>query len=254
VPGKSGTGTDGYQQKNGTVRSFVLIPTTEVDTNSQGAPNTLIEIYNDIKKIKSGITAFNAVTMSTNSFTYTGNKQTYNGILVFDSPYKLPAGQEVFIPFSRLPLFDGNTSFPFRRVYMIVSDDVVDDKKYQTFKTAMIGNIINNTGIIGKGSDNISEVFDAYWNKVAKPAFVEENNITKEFITYMEKEKLKDFLKYTPYSTKKRMFNYTTEDANSEGQVTLIKGLGATQNQNTNNKTWNDEISADVYISKAKLN
>jgi len=254
APGKTGTGTDGYQQKNGTVRSFVLLPTTEVDTNSQGAANTLIEIVNDIKKIKNGITDFNAITMSPTIFTYTGNKQSYAGILVFESPYKLPAGQEVFVPFSRLPLFDGNSSFPFRRVYMIVSDDVVDDKKYQTFKNAMIGNIINNTGIIGKGADNISEVFDAYWDKVAKPAFVEENSITKEFITYMEKEKLKDFLKYTPYSTKKRMFSYTTEGANSDGQVALIKGLGATQNQNTNNKTWNDETSNDVYISKAKLN
>jgi len=34
----------------------------------------------------------------------------------------------------------------------------------------------------------------------------------------------------------------------------LIKGLGATENYNTNNKTWNDEISGDVYVSKVKFN
>ena len=137
---------------------------------------------------------------------------------------------------------------------MLVSDDVVDDKKYQTFKTAMIGNIINNKGIIGKGRDNISEVFDAYWNVIAKPLFVEENSITKEFITYVEKEKLKNFIKYTPFSSKKRMFTFTTEGADTAAQQELIKGLGATGNINTDNKTWNDQQSSNVYISKVKFN
>jgi hypothetical protein len=138
---------------------------------------------------------------------------------------------------------------------MVVSDDVTDSKKYETFKNALIGNILGNTGLIGKGADNISEVFDAYWDKIAKPAFVEENNITKEFITYMEKEKLKDFLKYTPFTLKKkRTFTYDTEGANTDAQQQLIKGLGWIENQNTNNKTWNDEKPANVFISKAKLN
>jgi hypothetical protein len=73
----------------------------------------------------------------------------------------------------------------------------------------------------------------------------------------MEKEKLQNFLKFTPYSSKKRLFTYTTENANSEGQIALIKGLGATENQNTNNKTWNDESASplgDVFISKVKFN
>jgi hypothetical protein len=97
-------------------------------------------------------------------------------------------------------------------------------------------------------------VFDSYWDRIAKTLFAEENSITKEFINYMEKEKVKDFLKYTPFSSKKRIFTYTTENANTNGQQKLIKGLGATQNQNTNNKTWNDNYLAFVYISKAKLN
>ena len=137
---------------------------------------------------------------------------------------------------------------------MLVSDDITDSKKYETFKTAMIGNIINNTGLIGKGADNLSEVFDAYWDKIAKPLFTEENEITKEFINSMEKGKLEPFLKYTPFPTKKRMFTYTTENAGTKPQQTLIKGLGSTENYNTKNKTWNDELSADVYVSKVKFN
>jgi hypothetical protein len=85
--------------------------------------------------------------------------------------------------------------------------------------------------------------------------FEEENKITKDFIDDMEKNKLKDFLKYTPFNLKKkRVFTYTTENANTDAQQKLIKGLGWTENQNTNNKTWNDESPANVFISKAKLN
>jgi hypothetical protein len=69
-----------------------------------------------------------------------------------------------------------------------------------------------------------------------------------------EKNKLQPFLKYTPFPTKKREFTYTTENAGTKPQETLIKGLGSTENYNTNNKTWNDEISADVYVSKVKFN
>ena len=71
----------------------------------------------------------------------------------------------------------------------------------------------------------------------------------------MEKNKLSTFLKYTPFTLKKkRTFTYTTEGANTNSQQQLIKGLAWTVNQNTNNKTWNDENPTDVFISKVKLN
>ena len=67
-------------------------------------------------------------------------------------------------------------------------------------------------------------------------------------------DKLKDFLKYTPFNLKKkRTFTYDTEDANTPEQQKLIQGLGWVENQNTNNKTWNDENPVGVFISKAKL-
>jgi hypothetical protein len=244
------TGTDGYQQSNGKVFSYILYPTAEVDASSSPATDTLVELENDVIKINSGITEFNKIVETEQEFTYSGKK--YKGTLVLPLPYKLPSGEKVFVPFSENTLFDNDI---FRNVYMIVSDNVTDSKKYETFKNALIGNILGNTGLIGKGADNISEIFDAYWDKIAKPAFVEENNITKEFINYMEKEKLKDFLKYTPFPLKKkRAFTYDTENANTDAQQQLIKGLGWVENQNTNNKTWNDEKPANVFISKAKLN
>jgi hypothetical protein len=121
----------------------------------------------------------------------------------------------------------------------------------------MIGNIISNQGLIGnaENGNNLTTRFNEYWVNIAKPAFVNENDITKEFIKHMQTQELENFLKFTPYTLKKkRLFTYTTENANTDGQITLIKGLGATENQNTNNKTWDDEVSSEVFISKAKFN
>jgi hypothetical protein len=71
----------------------------------------------------------------------------------------------------------------------------------------------------------------------------------------MELNKLKDYLKFTPFNLKKkRTFEYTTENANTDEQKDLIKGLGWIENQNTKNKNWNDERPTNVFISKAKLN
>ena len=245
------SGTDGKQDKLGNVISYTILPTTEVDQSSQNAGDTLIEMANDILAIKSGITEFNKITNGDVPFTY-GGKQ-YVGTLVFPTTYKLPKDQKVFIPFNT----DDFLNNSFRRVYMILSDDVTDDKKYETFKNAMIGNIINNQGLIGNGESGtvLSEEFDKYWKGTAKPVFEKENNTTKEFIKEMETKELQNFLKFTPYSLKKkRLFTYTTENANTEGQIALIKGLGDTENQNTNKATWDDETSSEVFISKAKFN
>jgi hypothetical protein len=258
VPAIPDTGTDGYQQSNGQVFSYILYPTTEVDASSAPATDTLVELENDILKINDSIVAFNEIIWSANTFTY--NNKTYTGTLVFETPYKFPT-EQVFTPFSDnqsyVSLSPGATfdNYIFRRVYMIVSDDVSDSKKYETFKNALIGNTLGNTGLIGTGADNISDVFDSYWDKIAKPLFVEENTITKAFIDDMEKNKLKNFLVYTPFTLKKkRNFEYDTDGANTDAQKDLIKGLGWIENQNTNNKTWNDEKPANVFISKAKLN
>jgi len=248
----SNTGTDGYQVADGKIVSYITSGTTEVDPSSTNVTNTLTELYNDVKKIKSGITEFNLISIAPTEIDYKGKK--YTGQLVFEPNYKLET-KKVFNPFSA-GLFDSNSGYTFRRVYMIVSNDVVDSKKYESFKNALIGNILSNSALIGKGdNDKISTEFDKYWLTIAKPAFEEENAITKFFIDEMEKNKLKDFLKYTPFNLKKkRTFTYTTEGANTPAQQTLIKGLGWTENQNTNNKTWNDESPSEVFISKAKLN
>jgi hypothetical protein len=260
--GETNTGTDGLQAKSGAVKVYVTQGTTDVATSSNGAANTLVELVNDVTKLQQDLISFNDVISSETKFIYSGDKQEYSAPFVFTLQNNGTTNQletkDVFTPFSRTDLFNDRS---FRRVYMLLSDDITDNKKYETFKNALIGNIIGNSIIIGKGQDDIELQFDAYWTKTAKPAFDTETNITTEFLNNLEKDKLKKYLIYTPFDSKKRVFTYNSQPvsnlANKTSQENLIKGLGATGNQNTNKLTWNDAngtTSFGSYISKAKLN
>jgi hypothetical protein len=256
------SGTDGYQAKSGPVKVYVTSGTTNVSPTSNGASNTLIELANDIKKISDGINEFNALIWSETEFVSPSDKLTYKGVLVFETDDKgkskgAPTVENVFFPFSKNTQFENEI---FRRVYMIVSDDVVDVKKYETFKTAMIGNIINNSGLLNGGFDDVEAKFDNYWVTQTRPLFVNENTITKEFIENVEKNKLKNYIIYTPFGKKDRVLNYSTETNGSDNikksQKTMISSLSDTTNRNTDNNKWNSEdgVSAGAYISKIKLN
>jgi hypothetical protein len=257
------TGTDGYQAKSGPVKVYVTSGTSDVHTTSTGASNTLMELANDIRKIYDGIQEFNALIWSETEFINPSDKLTYKGVLVFETDTKGKSVdstitvENVFKPFSKNTQFEDNI---FRRVYMVVSDDVVDTKKYETFKTAMIGNIINNSGLLSGGFDDVESKFDNYWVTQTRPLFVNENNITKAFVDDVEKNKLKNYLKYTPFDKKTRVLTYTTEtnasDNSKKSQKTMISSLADTTNRNTDNNRWNSEdgVSAGAYISKVKLN
>jgi hypothetical protein len=257
----SGTGTDGFQAKNGPVTIYTTLGTEDVHPTST-ASDTLLELVDDAKKISQDIIAFNAVIQSPSKFTYAGTGTEYQGTLVFElanGKSKAVTTEQVFLPFSVNPLF-ANGNYSFRRVYMILSDDIVDDKKYETFKQQLIGNVLNNKTLLGNGSINLEKIFDDYWILKSKPVFLEENNITKSFIDNLEKTSLKNFLVYTPFDKKTRDFTFTTEDSGDQSkkpsQENMIKGLADTTNQNTNINTWNDlgDNATGAFISKAKLN
>jgi hypothetical protein len=259
-PLNDNTGTDGLQSKNGPVLIYVTSGTPDVHTSSKGASDTFLELEADTLKIQEDIQAFNLIIQATKTFSYNGT--SYQGVLVpeiINGKSDSVSVQRVFNPFSKNSLFDDDS---FRRVYMIVSEDVVDDKKYETFKQQMIGNILSNKSLVGTTIVDLEKIFDSYWISITKPVFIEENNITKSFIENLEKNDLKDYLIYTPFdSNKQRNFTFTTEDTDGPSQISskksLIKGLANTTNQNTNTMTWNDVNGNNLpgtYISKAKLN
>jgi hypothetical protein len=256
-------GTDGLQAKNGPVTIYVTSGTTDVHPTSTST-NTWLELVEDTVKIKQNIKEFNTIIQSKKTFTYAASGTQYEGTLVFEvfnGKSNQVSVEKVFIPFSTTTLFSDNVqNYPFRRVYMIISDDVIDDKKYETFKQQLIGNILGNQALLGNGSIDIEDIFDTYWLRIARPVFLEENNITKSFIENLEKNDLKDYLIYTPFDTvKQRNLTFTTVNTADEGQKksqeNMIKGLGNTTNQNTNVLRWNDPNgNAGALISKAKLN
>ena len=259
-PLNDNTGTDGLQAKNGPVLIYVTSGTPDVHITSSGDTDTFVELEVDTFTIQDDIKKFNVIIQANKTFSYNGT--SYQGVLVpevIDGKSDSVSVQRVFNPFSKNSLFDNDS---FRRVYMIVSEDVVDDKKYETFKQQMIGNILSNKNLVGITIFDLEKIFDSYWISIAKPVFVEENNITKSFIENLEKNDLKNYLIYTPFdSNKQRNFTFTTEDTDGPSQISskesLIKGLANTTNQNTNTMTWNDVNGDDLpgtYISKAKLN
>lgn len=258
--GESNLGTDGYQTKSGPVRIYYLSGTTQISPTSTNVSNTFEELISDSDKIKTSLMDFNEIVTSTFEFTYPGDSQKYSGVLInyVTANGKSLGGsatvEDVFIPFSDME------SNILRRVYMIISDEVIDSKKYETFKNSMIGNIINNPSILGGGAGDVEKKFDDYWLQIAKPVFENENNITKSFIDEIEKTPLKDFIKYTPFEQKERVFEFTTDNTASEeskkSQKNLISSLADTTNRNNEINRWNssDGISPLAYISKVKLN
>jgi hypothetical protein len=248
----SGVGTDGLQEKNGNVKIYNISGTTKVFKTDEAA-NTFIELEKDIRKIGEGITAYYLAVIKENSVTY--GPKTYKGKLLYgddgeQTTYDKYLKPNVFIPFS----FDTEFEFKsFRRMYMILSPEITDDKRYQTFKNAIIGNIIKNTDILGSGSMDVEAQFDGYWLQIAKPKFTEENAITNAFIDNMEKGILKDFIKYTPFPSKTREFTYEKSTSPTDSQKDLINGLGRVL-ANTNKISWNNQDKASVYVAKLKLN
>jgi len=138
-------------------------------------------------------------------------------------------------------------------MYMILSPEILDDKKYQTFKDAMINNIIKNNDILGSGSQDVAAQFDAYWIGTAKPQFAKENAVTTAFLENLEKGKLKNFINYTPFPTKKRLFTFEKSTAPTASQTEVITGLGRVL-ANSDKQTWNNQDKPSAYVSKLKLN
>jgi hypothetical protein len=253
-------GTDGFEEKNGNVVVYSISGTDKVDPSSVGDSNTLEELITDGVKIRTDMLNFKNITESDIIFKYSVDKRNYEGKLIYPitndglSDIYLTKIEDVFIPFSDDDKFVDDKIF--RRVYMLVSDDIVDDKKYEKFKKDMIGNVINNESIINKGRSNFEEVFDKYWKKKVLPLFLKENGITKEFIDYVEKNNLKNYVIYTPFEKKSREFTFTTQPYSEKNtQIKLIKGLSSSKNIKSDFRTWNDGNGTfDAFTSKIKLN
>lgn len=241
--GGTWNGTDGYEQKNGNLVVY----------NLTGTSQTTAAMADDIKKIRDGLNDYYMIIKAANTFDYQGTG--FTGQLIYkdlSGPSPEQVIQSVFIPFSKNNLFKLES---FRRQYAILSQDL-KSANYQSFKNAIVGELITNPSLGGSnGNSDYSKVFDSYWLDIAKKAYDEEDAITNKFLETLEKDKLKNFLNFTPYPLgKDRNFDYSRKDNPTTEQKKLLKALGAKNNQNSNKTTWNNSDGSGVYISKVKLN
>jgi len=251
-------GTDGYQLKNGNVITYLTSGTTDIDKSSKGASDTWDELVIDILQVKSDIGSFNEVIEEQQSVRKRGvNRAGYFIYPVGENGKNTkaePTTDGVFVPFSTGELQNNDT---FKKQYMILSNDILDVNKYESFKTAIIGNVVNSQFLLNDGDANVTKIFDDYWVKFARPKFEEENNLTIDFLDYVENNKLKKFTNYKPFSTKQRVFefttNYTVSDSIKNDQKELIKSLNFSSPISNNISKWNDSYNS-AYISKPKLN
>jgi len=237
-----GLGTDGLQTKDGSVTIINLTGTT-----------SYTELKDDIIKIQKDIQNFYIAVTTKTEFSFGSNN--LKGSLIWgeysqSTDYKTLKPQ-VFVPLVTQNLMSYES---FRRSYMILSTDVLDDKKYQTFKTTLIGNIINNNSLKTSGELNLEFEFDKWWKGVATQEFQTENKATTDFLNKLERDNLKNFLKYTPTLSKgERRFDFTISQTPTSDQKTLITSLNAQTDAITDPTKWNNK-QGSIYISKVKLN
>lgn len=240
------TGTDGFQNEKGNTSPFYI------------SGDSLSTMVDNKTKIKESLKNFNTIIESQINFTASNGKNMTNTLV--QSPSKKFSEDTPFTPISQNSAF---SDLNFKYQYIVLSQEITDDKKYQEFKNDMIGNVLTNPSLMENSNPNLEKVFDEYWIGVCKPIFTEENKFASEFMDSIGRQELKDYLNYTTINkTTELKLKYsnvsgTTEDNLIESRNDYIVSLANSSNSNNNNQTFNDEVvgpSVNIYISKSKLN
>lgn len=249
-------GTDGYQQTNGLEVIYNVSGTTGVFVTTPSITNTFEEITADFETIAINLNEFNKIIQTGYTTTISGVK--YNGMFVTDTTKTADVIENVFVPFTESLWWDENAK---RREYAILSKDVTDQKLFESFENAIIGNIINNKDLVGDGKDDFQAKFREYWQKDSRVVYTKEDEITKLWINEFEKSELSsskshyktNYEVYTPFSLdKKRVFTYEVTLTPDTTQKSYIKDLGLKNNTNTDTSKW-ATISSSLITTKVEL-
>ena len=243
-------GTDGYQRTDGNVVVIDISGTTAVSPSSVGVSNTLDELNSDLGIIVSALTSFeNAIESG-----YTANisGSAYSGYFATSLGDEKLVKDQVFEPFTKKDTFWNSESN--RRQYFILSQQILDENRYNTFKNAIIGNLRDNASALANVTfQQVEATFDNYWKGVARPAYFSENAATDAFLTDFQTNVLRNFLNFTPFNlNKERLFTYETLLQPPSEQVELVKNLGNKNNVDTDVTSWTTTLG-NVIIGKAQL-
>jgi hypothetical protein len=242
-------GTDGYQRTDGNAVIIDISGTTSVSASSVGVTNTLQELDADLGIIISALTAFETAIES--NYTANISGKSYTGFLATNSGGEATVKADVFEPFTDDDFWNSESN---RRQYFILSQQIIDENRYNTFKNAIIGNLRDNTSVLANVTfQQVEATFDNYWKGVARPAYQLENGATDAFLTDFQVNVLRNFLNFTPFNlNKERLFTYETILQPPAEQIQLIKNLGNKNNIDTNITSWTTSFG-NVIIGKAQL-
>ena len=243
-------GMDGFQTTNGNAVVLNISGTSAISASSAGVTNTLEELIQDIGVVASALTEFNNVIESLYTANVSG--KVYSGYTVTDLPDQDAVKSQVFEPFTDDTFWDSEAN---RRQYFILSQQILDENRYNTFKESIIGNLRDNQGVLGNVTFvQVEQSFDNYWKGVARPAYLSENAATNTFLTDFQTNALRDYLNFNPFNlNKERVFTYETILQPTAEQVQLIKNLGNKNNIDSNTTSWTTSVGANVIIGKAQL-
>jgi len=242
-------GTDGYQRTDGNAVIIDISGTTSVSASSVGVTNTLQELDADLGIIISALTAFETAIES--NYTANISGKSYTGFLVTNAGGEAKVKADVFEPFTRDDFWNSESN---RRQYFILSQQIIDENRYNTFKNAIIGNLRDNASVLANVTfQQVEATFDNYWKGVARPAYQLENGATDAFLTDFQVNELRKFLNFTEVNlNKERLFTYETILQPTAEQIQLIKNLGNKNNIDTNITSWTTTFG-NVIIGKAQL-
>jgi hypothetical protein len=243
------SGTDGYRQKNGFITSYETFPTIKVYKPT--STNTLEELYTDTNTIINDLIDYYDEVTKSFTFKPSTGVDEYQGFVVHNDNIN---DGKLFNPFSINPSFEEET---FKRSYFLLSQEVTDETKYNTFKQALIGNIISNPTLFPNSSLELDKEFDGYWKNEVRPIFTEENNLTTFFLDTFEKQQIK-YTKYTPFDgagLKKYEFTFETDtSAISTTRKFYVEVLGYSENKFKTTTSWSDDNqNPTAVVCKVKL-
>ena len=237
------TGTDGYQPKG---KDPVVYYTT--------GTTTLASMITDGTTIGTNLNQYLTEIQNFKKFTFEGKE--YQDILALADSVNTVSVNETFIPIAINSDFNNQN---FKREYAILSQEITDNKKYESFKNSIIGNILSNTSLLDGNNQNLEKEFDNYWLLKSKPAFEKQNKAANTFLNHMETSVLQNYINFVAVDRSKvREMGYsnvpgnTTEDNVMNNRKTLINSL-ILPATNTNNKTFNDQ-QGPIVITKTKFN
>jgi len=211
------TKSDGKILTDGSAYVFNLSATTDVNSSSNGAADTYVELVNDAKLVSSGLTQF-LLDLQTAGIDTT----TYGGNGIFDA-IKLTTPED-------------------KRFYMVMSQIFTDSSKLTSFINSIItgdlANVTNPSPLKDKFNSTTYSIASTYQTE-----FTEEKKKINDFITGPVYPKYKT---YTPYSKgKTRKFTYNTQPAATDTQKKELQNLYKPTNVNTD---------ADSFLGKIKFN